>query len=217
MNRTSYLQEIFPALLLFMSVSAASAFDDPVSHPVGEFPASVTIGDVDGDGLADVAVANALSGDLSLLLNDGSGLGPEQRIEHGPGEARSVVIEDIDGDGDRDLVVLVRGGDSLIVVLRNQGDGSFAAPEPRGTPNLSYALRVADVDLDGDPDALAVAGFTEEVTVTLLSNDGSGSFEFRCRLQLGCGDAAAQQRARRVPAGRARGSGAARSDGRPGS
>jgi hypothetical protein len=184
MTRKSYLRGILPALLLLMSVSAESAFDDPVSYAVGEGSAGVTIGDIDGDGLADVAVANVFSGDVSLLINDGSGLQPEQRIDHGPGEARYVVIEDIDDDGDRDLVVLLRGGDSLIVVLRNQGDGSFAPPEPHGTPNLTYALRLADVDLDGDPDALVVAGFTDEITVTLLSNDGSGSFEVAGSYQL---------------------------------
>ena len=66
-----------------MSVSAESAFDDPVSYAVGGGPAGVTIGDIDGDGLADVAVANVFSGDVSLLINDGSGLQPEQRIPAG--------------------------------------------------------------------------------------------------------------------------------------
>ena len=88
MTRTSYLQQILPALLLFMSVSAASAFDDPVSRAVGVFPVGVTIGDIDGDGLADVAVANSQSGDLSLFRNEGAGLGSEERIDHGPGGAR---------------------------------------------------------------------------------------------------------------------------------
>ncbi len=164
-------------ILLFLSVSSASAFDAPTFHDVGDFPVGVTIGDVNGDGLADVAVANAHSGDVSLLLNDGSGLGPEQRIDHGPGEARYVAIEDLDADGDRDLVVLVRNGDSLIVVLRNQGDGSFGPPEPNGPPATTFALRLADVDRDGDPDALVVSGFVDESRVTLLRNDGAGSFE----------------------------------------
>lgn len=159
-----------------MSMSASGSFDAPVSHGVGGFLVTgVTIGDIDGDGLADVAAAN---GSVSLLLNGGSGLGPEQLIDDGPGDARYVAIEDIDGDEDRDLVVLVREGDGLIVVLRNQGDGTFAAPEPYGTPDVTYTLRFADVDLDGDRDALVVAGFSGEIRVTLLLNDGSGIFEF---------------------------------------
>ena len=52
------LPGILRAILVFVSVSAASAFDDPTSHEVGDFPVGVTLGDVDGDGLADVAVAN---------------------------------------------------------------------------------------------------------------------------------------------------------------
>jgi len=176
MTRKSYLQGILPTLLLLMSVSAASAFDDPVSHPVGNAPTGVTIGDVDGDGLADVAAATG--GNVTLLLNDGSGLGPGQEIPHGGGGgARSVAIEDVDGDGDRDLVVLVSEGNNVLVVLRNNGDGTFAAPEPHGAPDLSFALRMADVDRDGDPDALVVEGLLG-ASVRLLRNDGGGSFEF---------------------------------------
>ena len=177
MPTSEICQSILVSIVVLTGASGVGAFEAPVSHEVGDFPTGVTIGDIDGDGLADVAVANALSGDLSLLFNDGSGLGAEQRIDHGPGDARSVVIEDIDGDGDRDLVVLVRNGDSLIVVLRNQGDGSFGSPEPYGDPGNTFALRLADIDRDGDPDALAASGIVNEAMVTVLRNDGSGSFE----------------------------------------
>jgi len=173
MTRERHLRRILPALLLLMSASAASAFDDPVSYPVENSPAGVTIGDIDGNGLADVAAA---TGDVSLLLNDGSGLGPEQRIDDGSGGARYVAIEDIDGDGDRDLVVLVSDGNSALVVLRNQGDGTFATPEPHGAPSVSFALRLADIDRDGDLDALVVEGLLG-ASIRLLRNDGSGSFE----------------------------------------
>ncbi|NNF66110.1 MAG: VCBS repeat-containing protein [Gammaproteobacteria bacterium] len=168
-----------PALLLFASLSAWGSFDPPVSHEVGGFLVSgVTIGDIDGDGLGDVAAAN---GSVSLLFNDGSGLAPELVIG-GTGGARYVAIEDVDGDEDRDLVVLIREGDSLIVVLRNQGDGTFATPETYGAPeqqnvsNLTFALRLADIDRDGDPDALLVGGFIDPVII-VLRNDGSGAFE----------------------------------------
>ena len=175
MQRKRRLRRVLPATLLFVGASLASTFNDPTSHEVGEFPAGVTVGDIDGDGRADIAVAT--TGEVSLFFNNGSGPGPEQRIDHGPGGARHVEIEDIDDDGDRDLVVLVRSGDSLIVVLRNQGDGTFAPPEPHGAPGFTFSLRLADVDLDGDPDALAVSGIAEGAEVTLLRNDGTGSFE----------------------------------------
>jgi hypothetical protein len=51
-------------------------------------PRSVAIGDLDGDQVPDLAVANNLSGNVSVLLN----------LSHMPG--------DVDGDGDVDLADL---------------------------------------------------------------------------------------------------------------
>jgi hypothetical protein len=95
---------------------ASASFDALASHEVGGFLSvyGVSIGDIDGGDLVDIAAAN---GSISLLLNDGAGLAPVQYIDDGPGEVRYVAIEDIDGDGDNDLVVLIRNGEILIAVL----------------------------------------------------------------------------------------------------
>ena len=164
------------AILLFTGIAAASPFDPPVSYPLTYWAHGLSIGDVNGDGLADVAVAQ---GSLLLLLGNGSGLAAPQTIAHGSGQARYAAIEDVDGDGDRDLVVLIREGDAMIVVLRNQGDGSFGTPEPYGVPDVTHRLRIADVDRDGDPDALVMSGFIEGGILTVLRNDGSGAFTER--------------------------------------
>ena len=43
------------------------------SYRAGGAPACVAIGDVDGNGLPDMIIANALGGSVSILLNDGEG------------------------------------------------------------------------------------------------------------------------------------------------
>jgi hypothetical protein len=44
----------------------------PISYVAGALPWALAVGDFNGDGRADLAVANLLSNDGSILLNDGS-------------------------------------------------------------------------------------------------------------------------------------------------
>jgi len=75
---------------------------------VGGAPRSVAIGDLDGDGREDLAVANseefprAGPGDVSVLLGNGDGtFAMEARFGAGD-EPSSIAIGDFDGDGRED-------------------------------------------------------------------------------------------------------------------
>src|SRR5688572_31757237 len=48
-------------------------FAPPVSYSTGNLPLSVAIGDLNGDGKPDLAVANAFSAGVSVLLGNGDG------------------------------------------------------------------------------------------------------------------------------------------------
>ncbi|WP_199247782.1 VCBS repeat-containing protein [[Phormidium] sp. ETS-05] len=72
---------------------------------MGSNPGSVTPGDFNGDGHLDLAVANADSANVSLLLGNGSGsFNPHTTFAVGnfPG---SVTPGDFNGDGHLDLAV----------------------------------------------------------------------------------------------------------------
>ena len=45
-------------------------FTGPTNFPAGDDPESVAVGDFNADGAPDLAVANRLSDDVSVLLND---------------------------------------------------------------------------------------------------------------------------------------------------
>ena len=101
-------------------------FAGDVRCPAGDGPTSVAVGDLNGDGAADLVVANRWSNDVSVLMNLGDGTFAEQ-IRYAAGAAPwSVAVGDLDGDGAADLVVANRFyGSNDVSVLMNRGDGTF--------------------------------------------------------------------------------------------
>ena len=109
------------------------AFAQAVAFGTGNSPASVAVGDFNGDGLADIAVANSADNTISVLLAkpDGS---YHAAVAYAAGATPSgVTAADLNGDGKLDLVVANKG-DSTISVLLGNGDGTFKvkSPTPRG-------------------------------------------------------------------------------------
>ncbi|MBD2705172.1 VCBS repeat-containing protein [Spirosoma sp. BT702] len=146
---------------------------------VGNLPWSVVLGDVDGDGDLDLLTANLGSSTVSVLLNNGSGnftphpTNPAPAVGSGP---RSVVLGDVDGDGDLDLLTANLGSDNVSVRL-NDGSGNFTAPATNPNPAVGshpQSVALGDVDGDGDLDFIATNAYSDNVSVRL--NDGSGNF-----------------------------------------
>jgi hypothetical protein len=87
----------------------------------------VSLGDLDGDGDLDMAVAN-FAGDTSVLLNNGDGtFAAQTRFAAGTNPA-SVSLGDLDGDGEIDMAVASSGSNSVRVLL-NQSQ-TVDPPDP---------------------------------------------------------------------------------------
>jgi hypothetical protein len=81
---------------------------------------------------------------------------------------------DIEADGDLDIVLGARRGN--VIVLRNNGDGTFTDTQPFAGLNGATAFAWADFDADGDPDA----AFIDELRlVHVFSNERQGQFSKR--------------------------------------
>ena len=72
-NLATSLLTVISFLLFLGSAFSQDLFAPKVDYGAGSGPAGVTSADFDGDGKMDLAVANAFSDNISILLNDGFG------------------------------------------------------------------------------------------------------------------------------------------------
>ena len=139
----------------------------------------VDVFDADRDFDLDVLL-NSHGGKPALWLNDGNGAFTDATVglgTNGDGLKYGPTSCDVDGDGDLDLWIDNTGPDYTEALLINDGKGVFVdETSARVTGNPSSddnGVVCADVDVDGDFDAIVVAlSGTERV----LLNDGKGHF-----------------------------------------
>ena len=143
---------------------SSRAYDDAAG--AGGLEASLAAGDFDGDGDADLAVADAGVDRVFLFTGDERpAMAATYRFPSHAGP-RDLDAADLDGDGDDDLVVLRQGPDGpVLTALRVATDGNgltFRNTGDRRVEDLAEAgrLRLADLDEAGGPDAV-VWGRTE--------------------------------------------------------
>ncbi len=166
-------------------------FAPQVKSPAGFLPRSLQLGDVDGDGDLDAAMGSFDDRFVTLLNNNGDGtfvietqIDPAAAALDSPQDmnatARSVVLEDVNGDGLADLVsvsnqVDVNGAFATVLVSINEGGFGFARPQGvLIARESSLSIDVADVTGDGSAD-LVVANVDRD-TLTVLANPGDGRF-----------------------------------------
>jgi hypothetical protein len=101
------------------------SFEEARNFGAGSFPASVAVGDFNGDGLLDLAVANAgssrpfIRGDVSVLLGNGDGSFQAQRNFTAGNNPSSVAVGDFNGDGLLDLALANGLSNNVSVLINN--------------------------------------------------------------------------------------------------
>ncbi len=159
--------------------------------PAGAGPSTVAVGDLTGNGILDLVVADAASNTVSVLLGNGDGtfqaprqyavgafqtpnlLGVEFKL---PTFRRRVVLADLTGNGMLDIVVTnYNSGD--VSVLLGRGDGTFEPQRRYDATSAPFDVAVGDLNGDGIPDLVVVSADTSGTsTVAVLLGRGDGSF-----------------------------------------
>jgi Ca2+-binding RTX toxin-like protein len=130
------------------------------------------IGDLNGDGLNDIAASRPGAGDVAIFTRTSTGFATPTLYDpdgSGGNDGR-IATADFDGDGVLDLAVPNYGGMQAgkVSIGLGHGDATFATSsnEPVGAQPLQVA--VADFNGDGTPDLVAANNGTGVNTVSVL-------------------------------------------------
>lgn len=158
-------------VLLYQNVGGA-VFGSPIVYSAGSTPVAVAIGDLNGDGLNDIVVANGTNqGAVSVLLNKTAGSvvnfsGPASYVTGS--QPAALALNLVGGEVAQVVTANLTGNDAT--TLRTRADGVLHASSDQ-TAALVPPLAIAHGDLNGD-------GRADIVTASSLNGNLSLAIQF---------------------------------------
>ncbi|HEY1024867.1 MAG TPA: Calx-beta domain-containing protein [Sphingobacteriaceae bacterium] len=183
---TAYSNEFFNVTFPNEGGVSSATFSNTFDYSSPGFPVNAGMSDSDGDGRADIFVANSAINTISVLKNDGSGTGisfaSKADLTTGPSPG-NIMLTDFDGDGKQDIAVpnFNSGNAGSVSLFRNNsanGNVSFSTKIDYSTGNGSTAVSSGDLDGDGKPDMIVSSGNSGAFSIFRNSSmNGEISFE----------------------------------------
>ncbi len=137
-------------------------------------PVSQAVGDFNGDGKTDIAVANRGNNSVSVFLNNGATFIPGPNIATANGTF-SIAAGDVNGDGLDDLMVSCTTGG--LQYLEGTGAGGFAVAQQLVAPSFGAAIEGAWVtlaDLNNDQALdVVLTNWQSNNVLTLMNQAGT--------------------------------------------
>ncbi|WP_433966885.1 FG-GAP repeat domain-containing protein [Tunturiibacter gelidiferens] len=152
---------------------AAQTFNAATSASgTGNPPRGSALGDFNGDGKLDIAVASAAN-KVNILLGTGTGTLTAGTTLTAGQTPTGVAVGDFNNDGILDLAVTNSVGNTVSIFF-GKGNGTFQNQVIYPTGTTPSAVAVGDFNNDGNAD-LAITNQASN-TVTVLLNNGNGTF-----------------------------------------
>ncbi|MBO9112634.1 MULTISPECIES: VCBS repeat-containing protein [Rhizobium/Agrobacterium group] len=192
---------------LFLGDGKGGFTDASDRLPAGSQGNGLAIGDVNGDGLPDIVVGS--TGEIGhgpnmklrparnlLFLNDKDRPGhfidaTETHLPKADDQTEGVVLADMDGDGDHDMIIASPAHPNRLLI--NDGSGKFTDGSDRlelSVPMETRDVKVMDVNKDGHSDIVFFnitsnnMGWDKDPQTRLLINDGNGRFKDETEARL---------------------------------
>jgi len=150
----------------------STLFDNEINYVADDGVRGLTVIDFEGDGWDDIATANRIGNNISLLSNDGTGsFLPPINIDTGFSLETGIGSADLNGDGYIDLVVGAHESDAIVTLL-NDGTGNFTVTDNELTNGHPWMIALGDVNGDGFVDVASANSSSHSVSI--LFGDGNG-------------------------------------------